>query len=71
MAAKKEREAKSADKNFGAKQRQKGRGGSDKSLYVALVRMLEKDELRPAVVFTFSKKRCEDVRFDSVPESVL
>ena len=47
------------DKTFGAKGRQQGRGGSDKGLYVSLVGMLEKKELRPCVVFTFSRKRCE------------
>eukprot|EP00039_Didymoeca_costata_P013795 m.214980 g.214980 ORF g.214980 m.214980 type:complete len:1254 (+) comp15873_c0_seq10:105-3866(+) len=47
------------DKSFGAKGRQRGAPGSDKGLYVSLVDMLAKKELRPCVVFTFSKKRCE------------
>eukprot|EP00041_Stephanoeca_diplocostata_P002800 m.29742 g.29742 ORF g.29742 m.29742 type:complete len:1321 (-) comp13774_c0_seq2:1735-5697(-) len=46
------------DKNFGAKHRQHG-GGGDRSLYLSLVKMLEKQLLQPCVVFTFSKKRCE------------
>ena len=65
--AKKDREAKSADKNFGAKHKRQGNRGSDKSLYVALARMLEKKELQPAVIFTFSKKRCDDVRVVLLP----
>ena len=44
-----------------------GRGGSqrtfhqpDKNLYVHLVGHLRKENLLPVVVFTFSKKRCEE-----------
>eukprot|EP00035_Acanthoeca_spectabilis_P008573 m.155667 g.155667 ORF g.155667 m.155667 type:complete len:1346 (+) comp14415_c0_seq3:153-4190(+) len=47
------------DKNFGPKGRQQGRGGNEKGLYVSLVSMLERMELQPCVIFTFSKKRCE------------
>lgn len=30
-------------------------------MYLTLVNMLRKKELQPCVVFTFSKKRCEQV----------
>lgn len=33
---------------------------SDKNLYVHLLGQLQKKELLPVVIFTFSKKRCEE-----------
>ena len=36
------------------------RGATDRSLYVHLLGYLRKKELLPVVVFTFSKKRCEE-----------
>ena len=58
LRAKSERESEHS-KAFGARDRRGGRPGSDKGLYVGLVSLLERMELRPCVVFTFSKKRCE------------
>ncbi|EDQ92980.1 uncharacterized protein MONBRDRAFT_13948 [Monosiga brevicollis MX1] len=46
--------------NFGPKSRDKGWGHSDKQLYQTLVRVLKNKDLQPCVIFTFSKKRCED-----------
>lgn len=34
--------------------------GSDKNLYVHLLALLRKENLLPVVVFTLSKKRCEE-----------
>ena len=47
------------DKQYGAKNRQRGGAGSEKGLYVSLTQMLQSKGLQPCVVFTFSKKRCE------------
>lgn len=44
----------------GANSRFSGGGGRDSTLWVTLMNTLKKKELLPVVVFTFSKKRCEE-----------
>eukprot|EP00054_Salpingoeca_dolichothecata_P030394 m.246805 g.246805 ORF g.246805 m.246805 type:complete len:1258 (+) comp26650_c0_seq16:589-4362(+) len=58
--AKKSR-TKQNDKNFGPRGGHKGAksAGAEKTLYISFVNMLKKKGLAPMVIFTFSKKRCE------------
>ena len=54
-----------SDRGRGSMTSNRGRGSNfarqpDKQLYVHLIGNLRKKELLPVVVFTFSKKRCEE-----------
>ncbi|EGD74295.1 ATP-dependent DEAD/H RNA helicase [Salpingoeca rosetta] len=61
VAGKKEGEGKKAAKtgSYGPKKRGNASWGGDRVLYRSLVQMLKKENLNPCVVFTFSKKRCD------------
>eukprot|EP01135_Chromosphaera_perkinsii_P005879 Nk52_evm12s370 gene=Nk52_evmTU12s370 len=55
----------SKSKQFGPKSGQGGRSvgparGGDRNVYISLVDMLTKNTMTPVVVFTFSRKRCEE-----------
>eukprot|EP00043_Microstomoeca_roanoka_P011762 m.111284 g.111284 ORF g.111284 m.111284 type:complete len:1291 (-) comp15289_c0_seq2:139-4011(-) len=55
---------KGGPQGFGGRNRQYGFQNGDKARYCALVRMLQKKQLQPCVVFTFSKKRCDQNAFN-------
>merc|ERR1712142_124515 len=59
LAAKKDRESKSKE-SHGAKGPRGGDPRQEKNIYLSVVEMLRKKERLPCVIFTFSKKRCDD-----------
>ncbi|XP_071948306.1 superkiller complex protein 2-like [Antedon mediterranea] len=59
LNAKKDRETKSSQ-SFGSKDRRGGFSKNDKNVYLSLVEMLRKKAQLPVVVFTFSKKKCDE-----------
>ncbi|XP_033124954.1 helicase SKI2W-like, partial [Anneissia japonica] len=59
LNAKKDRESKSSQ-SFGTKGARGGFSKNDKNVYLSLVEMLRKKSQLPVVVFTFSKKKCDE-----------